>query len=237
MSTLGSRIKSYEQVSKYKLLPKSPLFIRIDGKAFHTFTKGCNKPFDLTLVNAMIYAAEMTAKQMSGFQLAYIQSDEATFMLTDYESHRTQGWFGYELNKVVSISASAFTAYFNSYWFNYKEAQHGYEGTDGVSEFAMFDSRAFTVPLEDAPNVFIWRQRDWERNSVQMLARAHFSHKECTNKKVPDLHEMLYKKGINWSELTGRLMNGTFITRDYEKVFDKLNYDQAKELINVASNN
>lgn len=234
MSTLGSRIKNYEQVSKYKLLPKIPLFIRVDGRAFHTFTKNCNKPFDLTIVSAMAYAAVMTAREMSGFQLAYVQSDEATFMLTDYESHETQGWFDYELNKLVSISASAFTAYFNYQWIRHCTSV----GDDyDHKKPAMFDSRAFTVPVEDAPNVFVWRQRDWERNSIQMLARAHFSHSECNNKKVPELHEMLHKKGVNWSELTGQLKNGTFITRDYEMVFDKLNYDQVKELINVASNN
>ncbi len=223
--TLGDRIKRYERVFNQTLVPRSPVFIRIDGKSFHTFTRGCDKPFDQVLIDAMVYAAKMTSKEMSGFKLAYVQSDEATFMLTDFDTHSTQGWFDYEVNKLVSLSASAFTAYFNSYWFNYKDVKRGYGGTDGESKMAMFDSRAFSVPLDDAPNVFIWRQRDWERNSIQMLARAHFSHKECDRKKIPDLHEMLHDKGVNWAKIDDQLKNGTFIESDGSLSFNKEVYE------------
>lgn len=221
---LGDRIKRYERTTKFNLLPRSPLFIRVDGRAFHTFTRGANKPFDQTLIDAMSYAAEMTAKEMSGFKLAYVQSDEATFMLSDYDTFETQGWFDYELNKVVSISASAFTAYFNSYWFNYAQ-------TDGETKFAMFDSRAFTVPADDAPNVFLWRQRDWERNSVQMYVRGTFSHKDCDGKKIPDLHEMLHERGLNWAKLGDRLKNGTFILPNGAKSFEKHTYESIQWLL------
>lgn len=209
---LGNRIKRYEKVSQYKLLPRSPLFIRIDGRAFHTFTKGLERPFSQLLIDAMVYAATQTAKEMSGFKLAYVQSDEATFMLTDYsdveDNYNTNGWFDYELNKIVSISASAFTAHFNWYW---------HIRGDMPNSTAMFDSRAFTVPIEDAPNVFVWRQKDWVRNSVQMYARHYFSQSELDGKKIPDIHEMLYQKGVNWSKLPLQLKNGTFITSDSEK--------------------
>lgn len=216
MSSIGDRIKRYEAAYDHKLVPRSCLFIRVDGKAFHTFTRGCEKPFDQKLIDGMVTAAGYTAKEMMGFKLAYIQSDECTFILTDFDKLTTQGWFNYELNKVVSISASMFTAYFNKAY-----------GSDN----ALFDSRAFIVPLDDAPNVFIWRQRDWERNSIQMLARAHFSHKECHLKKNADLHEMLYQKGVNWADLDGQLKNGTFITRAGDLIHAKLNYDFIKDLI------
>jgi len=214
MSTIGDRIKRYERAYDLQLVPRSCLFIRVDGKAFHSFTRGCDKPFDYNLMDAMVKAAQFTAKQMSGFKLAYTQSDECTFMLTDFDTYQTQGWFNYELNKVVSISASAFTAAFNK----------AYKSTD-----AMFDSRAFVVPLDDAPNVFVWRQRDWERNSIQMLARAHFSHKQCERKKVPELHEMLHTKGINWAELDDEAKNGTFIHSDGEPYAYKADYEVLKE--------
>ncbi|MHB8600882.1 MAG: tRNA(His) guanylyltransferase Thg1 family protein [Ktedonobacteraceae bacterium] len=213
MSTIGDRIKRYEQTSNLSLLPRSPLFIRIDGKSFHTYTRGCNKPFDQNLIDAMVTSAQKTAKEMSGFVAAYIQSDECTFMLEDYDTFETQGWFNYELNKVVSVSASAFTAYFNE----------AYRDTNPKP--ALFDSRAFTVPIDDAPNVFIWRQRDWERNSIQMLARAHFSHRECEHKKVPELHEMLYTKGVNWANLDDQLKNGTFLLRELAAVHFKATYE------------
>lgn len=220
--TLGDRIKRYEAVSKYSLTPRSPLFIRVDGKSFHTFTKGCDKPFDKDIMNCMVYAAKETAKQMSGFKLAYIQSDEATFMLTDTDTLTTQGWFDYELNKLVSISASAFTAHFNWYW--HVRLDHNFET-------ALFDSRAFTVPIEDAPNVFIWRQRDWERNAVQMLARAHFSHKQCSHKKIPELLAMCEGIGASWDDLTPREKYGTFILKNGQEYYDKVMYENLKEMI------
>jgi tRNA(His) guanylyltransferase len=223
--TLGDRIKRYERTFKYQLSPKTPLFIRVDGKAFHTFTKGLDRPFDQRIVNAMVYAATMTAEEMSGFKLGYVQSDEATFMLTDTDNFETQGWFDHELNKIVSVSASAFTAHFNWYWHIREDMPHS---------TAMFDSRAFTVPVEDAPNVFIWRQRDWERNSIQMFARAHFTHKECEGKKMPDLHEMLHEKGLNWTkDLTEQLKNGTFIEKDGTLSFNKEDYESIRSRLNV----
>jgi tRNA(His) guanylyltransferase len=221
--SLGGRIKRYENVFNGKLVPKMPLFIRVDGKAFHTWTRGCEKPFDQRLVNAMVNAAIDTAKQMQGFKLGYVQSDEATFMLSDEDSYETQAWFGNELNKIVSVSASLFTAYFN------REAWR-FEGEGRGPAF--FDSRAFNVPHGDAANVFTWRQQDWERNSVQMLARAHFSHAELMNKKIPDLHEMLFTKGVNWARLPNQLKNGTFILPGGSLV-SKLSYDAVNELLST----
>lgn len=218
--TLGDRMKSYERVNNAQLLPKSPLFIRIDGKAFHTFTRGVEKPYSSSVINAMTYAALKTSEEMQGFKLAYVQSDEATFMLTDYDTFDTQGWFGYEVNKVVSIAASAFTAYFNKWWTENHETDY---------KPAMFDARAFTVPEEDAPNAFIWRQRDWERNSVQMLARDSYSQKELHGKKVPDLLEMIEKKrGWSWNVLPSQLKYGTFIEEDGQFTHNKETYDTLK---------
>jgi len=214
--TLGDRIKRYELAYKPLLTPRSVVCIRVDGKAFHTFTRGCEKPFDQKLIDAMVLATADTASKMMGFKLAYTQSDEATFMISDFDTLQTQGWFGYELNKIVSITASMFTAYFNK----------AYGSTD-----ALFDARAFVVPADDWQNVFIWRQRDWERNSIQMLARAHFSHKECEYKKVPELHELLFTKGINWANCTEQEKNGTFVLPGDKTFFGKLGYEGLSNLV------
>lgn len=211
---IGDRIKRYEAVSDYSFSPRHPLFIRVDGKAFHTFTRHCDKPFDQNLVDGMVFAGGWTALEMQGFKLGYVQSDECTFMLTDFDSHQTQGWFDYKLNKLVSLSAAMFSVAFN---------QH-YGSADAV-----FDSRAFIVPRDDAPNVFVWRQRDWERNSVQMLTRSLYSHKECNEKKIPEMHEMLHDKGVNWVDLSPQLRNGTFFTKD-QVIHEKLTYDEIAAL-------
>jgi tRNA(His) 5'-end guanylyltransferase len=215
--SLGDRIKRYERAGQHHLPPRQPLLIRVDGRAFHTYTRHMTKPFSPELMGSMTYAMRQTAKDMMGFKLAYHQSDEVTFLLTDYDRLATQGWFDYELNKVVSLVASTFTAHFTQAMLEYDPP-----GANGI---ATFDARAFVVPAEDVPNVFVWRQRDWERNSIAMLAQAHYSHKQLHGKKIPDMHDMLHEKGINWAELPGREKNGTFLLRDGTIRQEKACYD------------
>lgn len=199
--TLGDRVKRYESAYNQALTPRTPVVIRVDGRSFHTFTKGFERPFDGDLMDAMSSATQNTAREMQGFKLAYVQSDEATFVITDTDKLDSQGWFGYELNKIVSLTASTFTAHFNDFMRRWNI----------TAKLATFDARAFNVPADDVPNVFIWRQRDWERNSLQMLARAHYSDHELYGKKRADMHNMLHAKGINWADLEPRQKNGTFI--------------------------
>jgi tRNA(His) 5'-end guanylyltransferase len=226
MDSLGDRIKAYERAFDYKLPPNQPVIIRVDGRSFHTFLRGVDKPFDEPFIDCMRYAMRMVAGDMSGFKLAYHQSDEVTFLITDYDTHTTEGWFGYELNKLLSITASEFGGYFNK---AYDACTTG--RTNQFSRPAVFDARAFVVPQDDAPNVFIWRQRDWERNSLQMLARSHFSHKDLKNKNRGDMHEMLHSVGVNWADLTSYLKNGTFYTQDHQEIHDRLTYDEINALI------
>lgn len=214
--TIGDRIKRYEFASKTTLLPRSWIVLRIDGKAFHTFTRGMIKPFDQKLINAFVNSGERVAKEMMGFKLGYHQSDEFTFVLTDTDTYDTQYWFDGEVQKLCSVTASMFGAYFN------KEMG----GTE-----AIFDCRAFNVPIEDVPNVFIWRQRDWERNSLQMFARSYFSQKELHGKGHDAIHEMLYSKDRNWAKLGDVYKNGTFITKTSERINRKMTYDEIKSLL------
>jgi len=163
-----------------------------------------------------------TSKLMTGFKMAYTQSDECTFMITDFDSIETQGWFDYELNKLVSISASAFTAFFNWYW---------HIRADMPNFTAMFDSRAFVVPESDAPNVFVWRQKDWYRNSIQMLAQSLFSQKQLNGKKISEVLEMLKQKDSDWDYLSDQLKYGTFYTPD-EVLHRQLDYNELKFYMN-----
>jgi tRNA(His) 5'-end guanylyltransferase len=186
---------------------RMPVMIRVDGRAFHTFTKGIGKPFCKGLIDAMVRAACDVAGEMQGFKVGYVQSDEATFCLTDYGTLETQGWFDYDLSKMVSISAAMMSVAFVRHY-----------GTMDLSSYRhpfvypVFDSRAFTVPPDDVVNAFLWRAKDWERNSLQMYARAFFSHKQLLNKGHAEIHEMLYGIGKNWAtDLTDQERNGTFI--------------------------
>lgn len=218
--TLGDRIKRYEAASATSLIPRTPVMIRVDGRAFHTFTRGCERPFDARVVDSMVEAARYTAADMAGFRIGYVQSDEATFLIDDLASLQSQPWFGNKAHKLVSLSASLFTAAFNRAWPG--------------DEMATFDARAFSIPREDAPNAFIWRQRDWERNSLQMLARAHFSHRELAGRKHPEVHEMLHHAGVNWAHLDPQLKNGTFILPGGELRHERVDYLTVSEWIDAA---
>lgn len=221
--SLGDRIKKYEAVFNTCTVSRMPLIIRVDGRAFHTFTKGCSKPFDGQLIQAMIDSAIYVAEDMSGFKAAYVQSDECTFCLTDYDGLNTQGWFNYELSKVVSISASLMTAAFN----------HFYKHNKNI--LPVFDSRAFTVPKEEVPNVLLWRAKDWERNSLQMFCRAYFSHKQLQGKKKAEMHEMLHSIGKNWStDLAEVEKNGTFLVKTESGIEIKHDVAPTYESINNA---
>jgi len=195
---LGDRMKRYEEVTKFRFTRRTPVILRVDGKAFHTWTKGLEKPFDGFLIASMADAAKDLMEHMQGCKLAYIQSDEASFLLTDWEELTTEPWLGNSLQKMVSVSSSIMTASFNKWWKD--------------KSLAFFDARAFQLPKEEVANYFLWRAKDWHRNSIQMFARAFFSHKECHKKSLEDLHEMLHTKGKNWTtNLRAQERNGTFI--------------------------
>lgn len=205
MDSLGDRMKRFEAASKSTLTPRMPVAIRVDGRAFHTFTKGCMRPFDTGLIDSMVNAAFAVAEEIQGFKVGYVQSDEATFVFTDYDKITSQGWFGYELQKMISISASLMSVEFN-YHFNRRYPD--YPGR------AVFDSRAFNIPENDVANLLLWRAKDWNRNSLQMYARSFFTHKEMHGKNSEDIHEMLHSIGKNWAtDLNPIEKNGTFIIK------------------------
>lgn len=240
--SLGNRIKNYENVSRYKLTPRMPVIIRLDGRSFHTFTKKFNRPFDSDLMDAMNYATKKVAEDMQGFKIAYIQSDEASFLITDFDSIEFQGWFDYNLSKMISISAATMTAHFNQYLqdivLKKQNLFHQFNSWNFIlnerPNLAVFDSRAFNIPKEDVANCFLWRSKDWSRNSLSMYARSFFSNKQLYGKNKNDMHEMLHQIGKNWTnDLSEREKNGTFILKDLSEKYDVLsNYESISNLVN-----
>lgn len=202
--TLGDRMKSYERAYKYVLTPRTPVVIRVDGKAFHTYTRGL-QPFDPALMSMMDAAAKEICKQVSGAQIAYVQSDEISILLHYYKKFNSQPYFDNQLQKLASVTASIATA----------TATMESLKVFGKYKPAMFDSRVFTLPEDEVCNYFLWRQQDWTRNSVQMLARSLYSHKECNNKNNSELQEMCFAKGKNWDKLPTSHKRGRCI-RYYE---------------------
>lgn len=219
---LGNRMKTfYEQIPKTRLMRRTPVVIRIDGKAFHTFTRGFKRPFDDVLIKTMQETAKYLCENIQGCQLAYTQSDEISLLLIDYQRFETSAWFDYEIQKMCSISASMATMAFNRI-FSETVSDLKIDNTkpmdkyfDAVYSGAMFDARVFNIPKEEATNYFYWRQLDASRNSIQMVGQANFSHKELQNKSCNDIQDMLMtQKGINWNDYPTYQKRGSCVVRN-----------------------
>lgn len=202
--SLGDRMKRYEYVSRNYLTRRVPVIIRIDGKAFHTFTKGMRKPFDRVLMSAMQETMRFLCANIQGCVFGYTQSDEITLVLTDYASIRTDAWFGYNVQKMCSIAASMATLAFNKAFAEQTEKEDS--GLDlsvyrRKFQTALFDARVFTIPLDEVCNCLIWRQQDATRNSIEAVGQANFSHRELQGKSCNKIQDMLWKeRGINWND-------------------------------------
>ena len=220
---LGKRMKEYyEHVYRFGLTRRMPVAIRIDGKAFHTFTRGFQKPFDEVLVTTMQRTMKYLCENIQGCKLGYTQSDEITLILTDYDTLTTEAWFGYELQKMCSIAASMATMAFNKFfneevnnWYytcpidsNKDELWESY--MKSIDKGAMFDARVFNIPKEEVCNLVYWRQLDAARNSIQMVGQANFSHSELQHKSCNMIQKMLMtEKGINWNDFPTHLKRGS----------------------------
>lgn len=211
--SLGDRMKTFEDAYRTHLPIRMPVIIRVDGKAFHTYTKSCKRPVDQGLVKCMDQTAIELCKQVQGCQVAYVQSDEISLLLTNYQTLDTQCWFENNIQKMVSVSAgiASATFTFNSWriWMGGVAAPVGLESIKP----AYFDSRVWVLPKEEVVNYFLWRQQDATRNSVQMLARYFYSHKECTDKNNSELQEMCFQKGSNWNDVPTSQKRGRCIVK------------------------
>lgn len=233
---IGARMKAfYEQIAKTKLMRRNPVIIRIDGKAFHTFTKHLQKPFDTVLIMSMQDTMRYLCENIQGCVLGYTQSDEISLVLIDYKRLTSEAWFDYEVQKMCSVAASMATYAFNRAFQKYArdwedrydriphptKEQNDYLMSlhSAMDRGAMFDARCFSIPKEEVTNMIYWRQIDAMKNSVQMLARVHFPHRRLMNKNCDEMKEMLKRKGVHWEALPVFQQRGsccikTFFTRD-----------------------
>ena len=228
-SDLAKRMKDYEMRDRYFLQKRIPVAIRVDMRAGHTFTRGFKKPFDDIFMKSMQETAKYMCENMGNAKLAYVQSDEITIILTDYDTLETDCWFNYRTDKLCSIAANMATMIFNKIFKEKVEnfieeggafslAQLNYNQMKmepylkAIEKGAMFDARCFNIPKEEVTNLIYWRQLDATRNSIQMVGQANFSHKELQNKSCNDIQDMLHEqKGINWNDYPTVCKRGTAI--------------------------
>lgn len=232
--SIGDRMKGYyENIPKTRLVRRLPVIIRVDGKAFHTFLKGFKKPFDEILIEVMDETSKYLCKNIMGAKLAYVQSDEISILLTDYDRLNTEAYFNYEVEKICSVVASMATLAFNKNLarlteefatdvlnipstYNIEEERKYIETLrKAVDRGALFDARCFNIPKEEVTNYFYWRQLDASRNSIQLVGHAYFSDAELYKKSCNEIQDMLVlNKGVNWNNYATYQKRGRCIVKN-----------------------
>ena len=209
LDSLGDRMKMYERVNPEYLIHRMPIILRVDGKAFHTYTRGCVRPWDVALMDAMDQAAIAICEEADGAQVAYVQSDEISVFLHSYKRYHSRPWFDGKKSKIETVAASAAAAWVTG----------ASTSIFGKVKHALFDGRAHNYPESDVCNYFIWRQQDATRNAIQMAARDRFSERAMYRKNTDQLQEMLFQQyQVNFNDYPTHMKRGRFIVREKYEV-------------------
>ena len=227
---IGERMKNYESISQNYLMRRTPVIIRVDGKAFHSFCKNLTKPFDNIFQQAMQQTMKRMCENMQNCIYAYQQSDEISFCLIDYETLETDAWFSYRTDKLCSVTAAMATLYFNQEFRRLSELEifewhhslvpQSIEIQEEVNKYhrhlkeciqngGIFDARCFNIPKEEVTNYFYWRELDAMRNSVLSLGQSRYSHRQLHGASCQVIKEMLRQDNYPWEYLPIYLQRGT----------------------------
>lgn len=202
---LGDRMKMYENLEcSRRLMPLVPIVARVDGRAFHSFTRGMQRPFDPTFCEAMFRTAMHLAKETNAC-MVYAQSDEIT-LAWHSTSSKSQIWFDGRVSKMTSqLAAQATLAFYRATL----EIMPEY-----ADRMPSFDARVWSVPNRtEGANVFVWREWDATKNSISMAASSVYSDKQLHGKNGAEKQEMLFQKGINWNDYQPMFKRGAYIQR------------------------
>lgn len=236
-SDLAERMKGYEKRNRYYLQRRMPVILRLDMRAGHSFTRGFKRPFDEVFIKSMQDTAKYLCENIQNCKLSYQQSDEITLLLVDYDKLNTDCFFDYRVDKLCSIAASMATMAFNRAFANnvgdyctytYECMDNTHENYEhilslAVEKGAMFDARCFNIPKEEVTNLLYWRQDDAAKNSIQMVGRTFFSHKELHKKSRNDIQDMLMtQKGINWNDFPTYQKRGSCCIKTEEKITEDI---------------
>ena len=216
--TLGDRMKQWENAYRSVVEPHSYLMLRLDGRAFHTYTRGLSRPFDAELVAAMDATMVALCEEIDGVRLAYCQSDEISLVVTDWRHgaptpgnptglRLSEPWLGGVVAKILSISAAVASVEFN-------DVRVGQSQRAG----AVFDARLWTFPGDEqgqaeVGNYLLWRQRDAIKNSVTMAASAVFSRRRLHGVNSEEKHRLLVEAGKPWEGLPAGYRQGRVAVR------------------------
>ena len=213
--SLGDRMKQLEEDGSTcsRFIPLLPVIGRIDGRAFHSFTKDLKRPYDEALSNLMIEMTKFIVGE-TGALIGYTQSDEASFLWYS-EDYKSQIFFNGRAQKMNSNIASLATGFFNENLGKYLPKKKEVSSLTG--KFPIFDCRVYNLPVAfEVANYFLWRERDATKNSISMAAQSMYSHTQLHKKSGSEKQEMLHEKGVNWNDYPRHFKRGTYIQRKKE---------------------
>lgn len=218
---LGDRMKGYEMAENgRRCMPLLPILARIDGRSFSRFTQGLERPFDRRLSELMIDTVKFLVRETNA-ACGYTQSDEITLAWYSPTTD-SQVIFDGRISKLLSVLAGMTTAYFNRHLPARLPAEY-------ADKLPHFDARVWNVPnLEEAANVFLWRELDAVKNSIQMASRHHYSHKQLDGKNTAEMLEMLRAKDVDWDDFPDFFKRGTYVQR--RKTSRKFTTDELERL-------
>lgn len=203
---MGDRHKAFEtRETSEAFMPGLPVIARLDGRAFHTFTRGLQRPYDENLREAFI---ETTRYLVDTFQASagYCQSDEITLSWPCQDPNKPLLFDGRKQKLVSTLAATASVKFFEQVCKRLPHKAH---------LLPTLDCRAYQYPtLELATEAFLWREADATRNSLTMAAHAHYSHKELHKAGYAKKHELLFAKGINWNDYPAAFKRGVYVRRE-----------------------
>lgn len=208
--SLKEKCEYFRSLSDYKLVPNSYAIIMLDGHSFSKLIKNkYKKPFDETFIDMMNETAKYLLQNVQGAKFAYVQSDEISILVTDFDTPMTDSLFGYRLCKIQSICAAMAASKFNQLAlqnaFKEYDSAHGafktpYDVVEGQN-LVEFDCKAWAVPdYNTAFCHFLWRQNDCVRNSKQQAAQTYISHKELTGLDADaQIGLLMERENIDWN--------------------------------------
>ncbi len=234
--SLGDRMKRYEAVSSINLMRRTPTIIRLDGKAFSSWTRNLKRPYDQLLIDTMAVVMRDLVDNIQGAVFGFTQSDEISILVRDYDRLTTDMWFDGNIQKIVSVSASMATAFFNRSVESWNP--------EVKQPLAFFDARVFSLPKDEVTNYFLWRQQDCSRNSIQSTGQAFLGHKNMqgmNNSQVQDAL-MALDTPINWNDYPTAFKRGVGYVKvdgllDFEIPLIRENKDYINNLVYIKEKN
>jgi tRNA(His) guanylyltransferase len=158
-NTLKLRIEGYEAISDYKLLPRVPLIICVNGRGFAKVTQLLDKPYCPKFAECMTSTMLRLCTDVEGALFGYQHNDEIVIVARNDYNNETNPWYDNRLQKIGSVTSAIATSHFNRYASGISL---------DVSGDPIFTSKVFTTPnIGEAVNTLVYKQQQNFHTSIQ----------------------------------------------------------------------